>query len=96
MHYAGIAVNDKRFFPLYRVCAERHLPVFCHTGLNGPDWPRWAPSFRVNLGNPLLLEDVLAAFPDLVIVMCHMSYPSPSRQPICSMRTRTCTWTSRP
>jgi hypothetical protein len=75
MHYAGIAVNDKRFFPLYRVCAERHLPVFCHTGLNGPDWPRWAPSFRVNLGNPLLLEDVLAAFPDLVIVMCHMSYP---------------------
>ena len=75
MHYAGLAVNDKRFFPLYRVCEERHLPVFCHTGLNGPDWPKWAPLFRVNLGNPLLLEDVLAAFPSLVIVMCHMSYP---------------------
>jgi len=75
MHYAGLAVDDQRFFPLYRVCAERHLPVFCHTGLNGPNWPRWAPAFRVGLGNPLLLENVLAAFPDLVIVMCHMSWP---------------------
>jgi predicted TIM-barrel fold metal-dependent hydrolase len=75
MQYAGLAVNDARYFPLYRVCAQRRLPVICHTGLNGPDWPRWAPSFRVTLGDPLLLEDVLAAFPDLVIVMCHMSWP---------------------
>jgi uncharacterized protein len=75
MQYDGLAVDDERFYPLYRVCAERHLPVLCHTGLNGPNWPRWAPSFRVSLGNPLLFENVLAEFPDLVIVLCHMSYP---------------------
>jgi predicted TIM-barrel fold metal-dependent hydrolase len=75
MHYGGLAVNDECYFPLYRVCAERGLPVFCHTGLNGRDFYRWSPSFRVGLGNPLLFEDVLAAFPDLTIVMCHMSYP---------------------
>jgi predicted TIM-barrel fold metal-dependent hydrolase len=74
MPYAGNPVNDKRFFPLYRICAERHLPVFCHTGLDGPNSPL-TPSFRVNLGNPLLFEDVAAAFPDLRIVMCYMSYP---------------------
>jgi predicted TIM-barrel fold metal-dependent hydrolase len=75
MQYGGLALNDERYFPLYRICQERRLPVFFHTGLNGPDWPHWAPSFRVSLCNPLLLEDVLAAFPDLVIVMAHMSYP---------------------
>jgi predicted TIM-barrel fold metal-dependent hydrolase len=75
MQARGLAPNDERFFPLYRICQERRLPVFFHTGLNGPDWPRYWPSFRVSLCNPLLLEDVIAAFPDLVIVMAHMSYP---------------------
>jgi predicted TIM-barrel fold metal-dependent hydrolase len=60
---------------LYRICQERRLPVLMHTGLNGPDYCRLAPAFRVNLGDPLLLQDVAVAFPDLVIVMCHMSYP---------------------
>ena len=74
MACAGLAVNDERFFPLYRVCAERHLPVFCHTGLTSPDRPL-TPSFRVKLGDPLLVEDIAVAFPDLKIVLCHMSYP---------------------
>ncbi len=74
MQYKGWAVNDERLFPLYRVCAERHLPVICHTGLDGPGKPLM-PTFRVNLGNPLLIEDIAVAFPDLAIVMCHMSYP---------------------
>jgi len=79
MQYAGLAVNDERFFPLYRICQERHLPVFFHTGLNGPDYYREAPSFRVSLCDPLLLEDVAVAFPRLVIVMAHMSYPFTER-----------------
>jgi predicted TIM-barrel fold metal-dependent hydrolase len=75
MQAGGLALNDERFFPLYRICQERRLPVFFHTGLNGPDWTRYWPSFRESLCNPLLLEDVIAAFPDLVVVMDHMSYP---------------------
>jgi len=73
--YAGLALNDRRFFPLYKICEERHLPVFFHTGLNGPDFTRETPKFRVELGNPLLLEDVVEAFPELKIVMAHMSFP---------------------
>jgi uncharacterized protein len=72
---AGISISDKRFYPLYRICQDRQLPVIIHTGLDGRDSYRWAPGFRIDLANPLLLEDVAAAFPDLRIVICHMSYP---------------------
>lgn len=75
MPYLGVDVNDERFFPLYRICQERQLPVFFHTGLDGPDYHRGVPAFRVNHGHPLLLEDVAVAFPELKIVMYHMSYP---------------------
>jgi uncharacterized protein len=71
MPLVGIPINDDRFFPLYRVCQARQLPVLVHTGLGA----RGHPDFRVSLCNPLLLEDVIASFPDLRIVMAHMSYP---------------------
>jgi hypothetical protein len=73
--YFGIPINHAQFYPLYRICQERNLPVFIHTGFNGPDYHRETPSFRVNLCNPLLLEDVIVTFPDLKIVMAHMSFP---------------------
>ena len=75
MQDAGLAVNDERFFPLYRICQERHLPVIFHTGFNGPEFYGEAPSFRTRLGDPLLLEDVAVAFPELVIIMDHLSFP---------------------
>lgn len=76
MVYSGLPINDERFFPLYRVCQERQLPVSIHTGLNGSNPTQsGSPAFRVALGNPLLLEDVIAAFPKLKIIMCHMGYP---------------------
>jgi predicted TIM-barrel fold metal-dependent hydrolase len=74
-YYFGVAANDQRLFPLYRICQERNLPVFFHTGFNGPDYHRETPSFRVRLCDPLLLEDVIVAFPHLKIVMDHMSFP---------------------
>jgi predicted TIM-barrel fold metal-dependent hydrolase len=75
MQDAGFAVNDERFFPLYRICQERHLPVIFHTGFNGPGFYHDEPSFRTRLGDPLLLEDVAVAFPELVIIMDHLSFP---------------------
>ena len=75
MQYSGIPANDRRLFPLYNVCQERNLPVLIHTGLNGPDYYQHSPSYRASLCNPLLLEDVAVAFPDLKIVMAHMSWP---------------------
>jgi predicted TIM-barrel fold metal-dependent hydrolase len=75
VQYFGVTANDRRFFPLYHICQERHLPVFIHTGLNGPDYYKGEPAFRVSLCDPLLVEDVAVAYPDLKIVMAHMGYP---------------------
>lgn len=73
--FAGLAPNDQRYYPLYSICEERGLPVFFHTGLNGPNFTRETPFFRVELCNPLLIEDVIMTFPDLKIVMAHLSFP---------------------
>jgi predicted TIM-barrel fold metal-dependent hydrolase len=76
MQYAGIPVNDDRFYPLYEICQARHLPVLLHTWFDGRNFLGGrARSFRVRLGDPLLVEDIAAAFPDLKIVMAHMGYP---------------------
>jgi predicted TIM-barrel fold metal-dependent hydrolase len=72
---AGIPLNDRRFFPLYQICQERQLVAFFHTGLTAPNYPRTGIPFRMRLSDPLLLEDVAAVFPDLKMVICHMSYP---------------------
>jgi predicted TIM-barrel fold metal-dependent hydrolase len=76
--YAGMALNDPRLFPYYEVCERRGIPVFFHTGLDGPDPQQLAsPSFKVELGDPLLLQDVVVRFPKLKVVIMHMGWPYP-------------------
>ena len=74
--YAGHPLNTPALFPYYAVCERRGLPVFFHCGLDGPDPQRLlAPKFRVELGDPLLLQDVLVHFPDLRVVIMHLGWP---------------------
>ena len=74
--YTGRPLNDPGLFPYYAVCERRGLPVLFHTGLDGPDPQRLlAPSFRVELGDPLLLQDVVVRFPELKVVIMHMGWP---------------------
>jgi predicted TIM-barrel fold metal-dependent hydrolase len=76
--YAGIGLNDPLIFPYYEVCERRGIPVFFHTGLDGPDPAQLvSPSFKVELGDPLLLQDVVARFPKLKVVIMHMGWPYP-------------------
>jgi predicted TIM-barrel fold metal-dependent hydrolase len=70
--YRGIPLNDPRLDPLLAVCQRRRLPVAYHTGLNGP---RPRSTFRVELGDPLLLQDVLDRFPELNIIILHLGWP---------------------
>jgi predicted TIM-barrel fold metal-dependent hydrolase len=74
--YAGRPLNDPALFPYYEVCQRLGLPVFFHTGLDGPE-PQVlvSPVFRVDLGDPLLLQDVAIKFPRLRIVIMHMGWP---------------------
>ncbi len=63
--HAGIAVNDRAFYPAYAICQERGLPVIVHCGTST------FPGALNQYGDPVLLDDVLRDFRDLDIVLAH-------------------------
>jgi uncharacterized protein len=76
--YDGLALNDPLLFPYYEVCERKGIPVFFHTGLDGPEPQQLvSPKFRIELGDPLLLQDVVIRFPKLKVIIMHMGWPYP-------------------
>ncbi|HUE82339.1 MAG TPA: amidohydrolase family protein [Pyrinomonadaceae bacterium] len=76
--YDGLALNDPALFPYYEVCERKGIPVFFHTGLDGPEPQQLvSPKFKIELGDPLLLQDVVIRFPKLKVVIMHMGWPYP-------------------
>jgi len=74
--YAGIAPDDKRMEPYWALAEELDIPVAIHMGEGPPGAPYLGfPRYRVRLGSPLLLEEVLTRHPSLRI--CVMHYGSP-------------------
>lgn len=74
--YAGKAVNDNSLFPYFEICERRRIPVAFHCGLDGPEPQSFlGPQFRVEFGDPLLLQDVIIRFPKLKIIIFHMGWP---------------------
>ncbi len=74
--YDGLALNDPQLFPYYEVCERKGIPVFFHTGLDGPEPQQLvSPKFRIELGDPLLLQDVVIRFPRLKVIIMHMGWP---------------------
>lgn len=74
--YEGIPLNTPNLFPYYEIAQKHNIPIFIHTGFSGPNPQRvLSPAFRIETANPMLLEDVIIKFPDLKIVMMHMSWP---------------------
>lgn len=57
--------NEERMYPLYARLEELRLPVTFHTGLS-----RFRGT-RLKYAQPLLLDDVAVAFPDLPILLAH-------------------------
>ena len=68
--------NDRAHYPLYEAAAARHLPVIVHTGQTGigAGLPG-GRGIKLRQSDPMLLDDVAADFPDLVIVLAHPSVP---------------------
>jgi uncharacterized protein len=63
--HAGIAPNDRELYAAYARCQERGVPVIVHTG------PSHFPGATARHGDPVLVDDVLRDFPDLVVVLAH-------------------------
>ncbi|HNS14673.1 MAG TPA: amidohydrolase family protein [Syntrophorhabdaceae bacterium] len=63
--YAHFYPNDEKLFPFYEVAQSANVPVMFHTGISS------FKRSRIKYADPLLLDDVADAFPDLTIVMEH-------------------------
>jgi predicted TIM-barrel fold metal-dependent hydrolase len=75
--YLGIAPNDPRMEPIFALAEELDLPIGLHMFPGGPPGYPYLPGshFRVSLGDPLLLEDVLVRHPKLRIYVMHAGWP---------------------
>lgn len=63
----GFYPNDEIVYPLYKQCSDAGIPVLLHTG------PAVRP-FRSKFSNPVYLDDVANDFPELTIIIGHVSH----------------------
>jgi predicted TIM-barrel fold metal-dependent hydrolase len=71
IQYAGIAVGDSRVTPFFALAEEFDVPVLIHHhGTGGP-----SDQFRISLGHPEQLEEVLIRHPRLRIFIETSGFP---------------------
>jgi uncharacterized protein len=74
--YRGMAPDDPSLEPFYAMAERLDIPVGIHMGYGAPGGPYWVyPKYRVSLGNPLLLEDLLVRHPRLRLYVMHAGMP---------------------
>lgn len=74
--YEGLSPSDSRFDPYFAVAEELNIPVGIHMGTGGNGMANLTrPGYRASMGNPFLLEDLLARHPKLKIWVMHAGYP---------------------
>jgi uncharacterized protein len=68
--------DDPACFPLYEVIAEARLPALFHTGHTaiGSGQPGGG-GIHLKYSNPMHVDDVAVAFPDMPIILAHPSFP---------------------
>ena len=70
--YAGYSPSDPAFDAYWAVAEKHCVPVGIHTGGAPPGTPySCCPKFRLALGDPLLLEDMLVKYPKLKVYVMH-------------------------
>lgn len=72
----AFAPEDERYWPLYETCERRHLIALFHTGTSGIGAGRpGGQGIRIDYAQPIRLDPVAAAFPELQIIAAHFGYP---------------------
>jgi hypothetical protein len=66
--HQGTRLDDPAFFEIYAVAAEARVPVLLHTGFSPFPGTRDEPDYY----DPVHLDGVLAAYPDLDVVLSHI------------------------
>jgi predicted TIM-barrel fold metal-dependent hydrolase len=67
--YQHFDPTDHAYFPLWAACVELGIPTIWHQGTT---FPRNAP---LKWANPLQLEEIALAFPELVMIVAHLGHP---------------------
>jgi len=74
--YQGISPSDMSLDPYFAVAEELGIPAGIHMGTGGNGMTNITNSkYRASLGDPFLLEDLLARHPKLKICVQHAGYP---------------------
>ena len=76
LQYQGISPSDLSVDRYFALAEELDVPVGIHMGTGGSGRANVTmPGFRGSMGDPLLLEDLLARHPKLRVWIMHAGYP---------------------
>jgi predicted TIM-barrel fold metal-dependent hydrolase len=76
LQYEGLSPSDPSVDAYFALAEELDVPVAIHMGTGGSGRANVAmPKYRGSMGNPLLLEDLLARHPKLRVQIMHAGYP---------------------
>jgi predicted TIM-barrel fold metal-dependent hydrolase len=72
----GFAPGDPAVYPLYEAVAELGLPIIFHSGQTGigAGLPG-GRGIKLRYSDPMLIDDVAADFPGLVVILAHAGLP---------------------
>ena len=73
--YQGLSPSDPVLDPYFSLAESLDIPACIHTGMSFPGITLSNPKFRVSVGNPLLLEELLNRHPKLRVWIAHMGFP---------------------
>jgi predicted TIM-barrel fold metal-dependent hydrolase len=74
--YQGLSPSDMSLDGYFAAAEKAGVPVGVHLGTGGNGMANISsPGYRASLGNPFLLEDVLARHPKLKVWVMHAGYP---------------------
>jgi predicted TIM-barrel fold metal-dependent hydrolase len=74
--YQGMSPSDTSLDGYFAAAEKLNIPVGIHLGTGGNGMANISsPKYRASLGNPLLLEDLLARHPKLKVWVMHAGYP---------------------
>jgi hypothetical protein len=70
--YKGRTLADSLYQPYLAICEKYGIPVAYHSGGSFPNAQQlgW-PKYRIALGDPFLIEDVLVKYPKLKLYLMH-------------------------
>jgi hypothetical protein len=76
LQYQGLSPSDTSVDRYFALAEERDIPVGIHMGTGGSGRANvTTPKFRGSMGDPLLLEELLARHPKLRLWIMHAGYP---------------------